>query len=157
MDRGALAELGFTRLAGAKGDITAEVIERYYRACPDARASFIHHGLGNAPELEGRMVSETAFLLMRWAADPSAAKIEQGTTICHHQDTLEVGPQWYIGLIDAVLETLLECIPAEAGDELAMWIEVRSEISDFIESIRHEFWRKDHSGPLPAFPATENA
>ena len=151
--RMALAETSMARLAEQKGDITAPVLERYYRHMPDARTSFIHHGLGNQAELEGRMVAETVFLLLRWAENPAIAKIEQGTTIVHHQDTLVIGPHLYIGLIDAVLGELLETIPPGAQDERELWLTIRAEIAGFIESVRPEFWRKDDSDPLPAFPA----
>ena len=147
-----LAERSFERLAEARGDITAEVIERYYASCPGARGSFAHHGLDNIPELEGRMVSETAYMLMHWAADPTTVRIEQGTTICHHQDTLEVGPHWYMGLIDAVLEVLFETIPDSEQREREIWGEIREEIASFIDSVRPEFWRQENEGPLPPFP-----
>lgn len=150
-DRAALAETSFARLAEEKGDITQQVIEQYYRACSGTRESFEHHGLDNVPELEGRMVTETAFLLMHWAADPAATRVEQGTTICHHQDTLEVGPHWYIGLIDEVLTVLFETIPVDADDERVMWRTIRAEIAAFIESVRPEFWRKEDQGRLPSF------
>lgn len=152
-DRTALAETSMARLAEQKGDITAAVIERYFRSMPEARASFAHHGLGNQAELEGRMVAETAFLLLKWAESPAVARVEQGTTIVHHQDTLVIGPQWYMGLIDAVLCELLETIPADAPAERELWLTVRAEIAAFIESVRPEFWRKDESGPLPPFRA----
>ena len=151
-DHSDIAERSFERLADAKGDITAEVIARYYENYPDAKASFEHHGLDNVPELEGRMVTETAFLLMQWAAAPAATKLEQGTTICNHQDTLEVGPHWYIGLIDAVLEVLFETIPEHASDERTMWRNIRSELTELIETVRPEFWRKENEGPLPPSP-----
>lgn len=150
-ERAALAEASFERMAEAKGDITRAVIERYYRMLPDARASFEHHGLGNTAELEGRMVTETAFLLIKWAENPQVAKVEQGTTIVHHQDTLVVGPHWYMGLIDAVLGELFDTIPADAGNERQLWLQIRREIAEFVESVRCEFWRKDESGPLSEF------
>lgn len=150
-DRAALAESSFERLAEIRGDITSPVLERYYSANPGARESFKHHGLDNVPELEGRMVSETIFLLMQWAADARVMKIEQGTTICHHQDTLEVGPRWYLGLIDAVLEELFSTIPLSETHEREMWFSVREEIANFIDSVRPEFIRADNGGPLPPF------
>ncbi|TNE33667.1 MAG: hypothetical protein EP350_03670 [Alphaproteobacteria bacterium] len=153
IETASLAEMSFERLAEARGDITQDVLEIYYRKLPAGRDSFIHHGLGNVPELEGRMVAATAFLLMKWADDPWSAKIEQGTTIVHHNDTLMIPPSMYIGLIDAVLEVLLPTIPSDRESELALWRRVRDEIAAYIESLRDEFWRKDESGPLPAFPA----
>ncbi|TNE59809.1 MAG: hypothetical protein EP341_01905 [Sphingomonadales bacterium] len=150
-DRSMLAERSFERLAEIKGDITQAVLETYYRAHPDARASFEHHGLGNTAELEGRMVAETVFLLMQWAANPRNAQIEQGTTICHHHDTMEIGPRWYLGLIDAVLSELLDSIPATERDEVRVWESIRSEIAEFITSVRGEFIKPDKDGELPPF------
>lgn len=150
-DRPTLAERSFERLAEAHGDITDAVIEQYYRDNPGTRESFEFHGLGNRADLEGRMVAETVFMLMQWATDPAGTKISQGTTICHHQDTLEVGPHWYIGLIDAVLAVLWGSIPQDAQDERDMWQEIRAEITIFIESLRGEFIREDTGGALPQF------
>ena len=152
IETASLAERSFGRLAEARGDITRDVLEIYYRQIPSGRESFVRHGLGNVSELEGRMVAATAFLLMKWAEEPYSARIEQGTTIVHHNDTLEIPPRMYIGLIDAVLEVLLSTIPQDCPQELALWVRVRGEIATYIESLREEFWRKDQSGPLPPFP-----
>jgi len=151
VDRSTLAERSFERLAEQQGDITQGVIDNYYRDNPGTRESFDFHGLGNRPDLEGRMVAETVFMLMQWAVDPAGTKISQGTTICHHQDTLHVGPHWYIGLIDAVLAALWTSIPQDAQDERDMWVEIRAEIAAFIESLRAEFIREDEAGPLHSF------
>lgn len=144
-----LAEKSFNRLAEERGDITAEVLEIYYRNLPAGHDSFVHHGLGNVSELEGRMVTATVFLLMQWANDPRSARIEQGSTIVHHNDTLVIPPRLYMGLIDAVLEVLLGSIPPDCLDERAFWRGVRDEIVAYIETLKAEFWRKDESGSLP--------
>ncbi len=86
---------------------------------------------------------------MQWAEDPYSARIEQGTTIVHHNDTLEIPPRLYLGLIDAVLEVLFTTIPPHAERETTLWRRVRNEITQYIEQLRDEFWRKDQSGPLP--------
>ncbi|GAA4036511.1 hypothetical protein [Parerythrobacter jejuensis] len=150
-NRPAIAETSMERLAELRGDITKDVLEIYYRRFPDARESFRVHGLGDVAELEGRMVTTTAFNLLTWAQDRPVAMIEQGTTIVHHHDTLLVGPQWYLGMIDAVLEVLFETIPTSATEERALWFRVRAEIADFIDSVRPEFWRPDKDGALPPF------
>ncbi|MGQ7828839.1 hypothetical protein [Altererythrobacter sp. Z27] len=146
-----LATASVERLVEQRGDITGEVIARYYARFPEARASFEHHGCGYREELEGRMVNTTAFFLFQWIENRASTLIEQGTTIPHHHDTLQVGPQWYMGLIDTVLEVLLETIPAENADEREMWITARGEIAQFVERMRGEFFRRDDDGPLPAF------
>lgn len=151
-ERAALAEHSMDRLVEKLGDFTRPVLEIYYRQHPGTRESFVHHGMGDTGELEGRMVTATAFMLLQWASDPYSTRIEQGTTIVHHHDTLLVGPQWYVGLVDAMLEVLGTTIPSDAGDERSMWQEVRREIVQFVESVRAEFWRKDDDGPLPASP-----
>ena len=152
-----LAMASMERFVEQKGDITAEVLELYYARFPDARASFEHHGCGHTAELEGRMVNTVAFYLLNWIENPSGVLIEQGTTFPHHHDTLQVGPQWYMGLIDVVLIVLLETIPPENTDERDMWLDIREEIVQLFERLRTEFWRKDDDGPLPEFePAREN-
>lgn len=143
-----LARAGLERLAEERGDVTAEVIARYYAAMPDARASFAFHGAGDTAGLEARMVAESVFLLLRWVEEPVACKIDQATTVVHHNDALEIGPRWFMGLVDAVLAVLLETVPADAADERALWEELRGEIARFIDSLRHEFVRTIDAEPL---------
>lgn len=149
--RAALAERSMERLVEKLGDITRPVLESYYQRHPGTRESFVEHGMGDTTELEGRMVTAAAFMLLQWAEDPFSTRIAQGTTISHHHDTLLVGPQWYLGLFDAVLDVLLPTIPDEAEEERSMWLEIRSEIAAYIESVRPEFWRKDEDGALPPY------
>jgi hypothetical protein len=139
-DRAALAHASLERLAEERGDITADVLSRYYAAQPDARQSFERHGLSDVSGLESRMVSESVFLLLRWVDEPFAAKIDQATTIVHHNDTLDIGPRWYMGLVDAVLDVLLEAA-GERPEEQEMWRSIRGEIARFIDSLRPEFMR----------------
>ena len=145
--REALVRESLERLAEERGDITAEVLARYYAAQPDARASFERHGLNDIEGLEARMVSESVYLLLRWVEEPSAVKIDQATTIVHHNDTLDIGPRWYMGLVDAALEILLEAA-ANRPEERAAWQAIRSEIARFIDSLRPEFLHTIDPQPL---------
>ncbi|WP_370030759.1 hypothetical protein [Qipengyuania mesophila] len=154
LDRDALAQRSMERLAQVVGDITEPVLETYYARHPDARASFEHHGLGHTRELEGRMVAESLYLLLAWVEDPVRARIDHGTAIVHHNDTLLVTPHWYLGLVDATLEILLTTIPAEADDERALWLNVRAEFAAFVESLRSEFIRPSDGRPLPELKAS---
>lgn len=148
-----LAERSLGRLAELHGDVTALILGAYYARHPDARASFEHHGLGQTAELEGRMAAESLFLLLTWVEDPATARIDHGTAIVHHNDTLHVTPHWYLGMVDAALEVLLESIPPDCTDELALWHEVRASFAAFVESLRCEFLRSDGGAPLPDFAA----
>ena len=150
-DRLALAERSLERLADERGDVTGEVLAAYYARHPDARASFEHHGLGHTQLLEARMVSESLFLLLQWIESPSTARIDHGTAIPHHNDTMQVPPHWYLGLVDAALEVLLDSIPSDSGDEIAMWLAVREEFAGFVESLRNDFLHSDGGEPLPTF------
>jgi hypothetical protein len=147
IDRAALVRESLERLAEERGDITAEVLERYYTAQPDARQSFERHGLGDIASLEARMVSESVYLMLRWVEEPGAAKIDQATTIVHHNDTLGIGPRWYMGLIDAVVDILLEAA-ADQPDERAVWQTIRREIACFIDSLQPEFLHTIDTQPL---------
>lgn len=153
--RSTLAETSLERLAESEGDVTQPILDAYFRKHPDAHASFVHHGLGATRELEGRMVSESLFLLLSWVEDPAAARIDHGTAIVHHNDTLLVPPHWYLGLVDAALEVLLASIPEDAEDERTLWLEVRGQFASFVESLRGEFIRSDGGAPLPAFADAE--
>ena len=150
-DPQALVEISFTRLAEQRGDVTADVIDRYYRHFPGVEESFAHHGMSDVAELEGRMVTATIFMLMQWVENPNATKIEQGTTIVHHQDVLVIGPLWYAGLVDVVLAVLLETVPDDCPNEHAFWRAIREDIISFIDGVRAEFWRQEDDGPIPAF------
>ena len=137
-DRVALVQAGLERLAEQRGDITQAVLDRYYAEQAGARESFVHHGEGDLHGLEARMVSESIYLLLRWVEEPAAVRIDQASTIVHHNDTLKVGPRWYMGLVDAVLAIVLETVPEEAKQERATWMAIRSEIAAFIDSLRPE-------------------
>ncbi|WP_095011241.1 hypothetical protein [Tsuneonella mangrovi] len=150
-DRIYLATRSLTRLAEQRGDVAGQVINRFYRDHPDARSSFEHHGLGQTRDLEGRMATESIFMLLQWVEDPAAARIDQGTTIVHHNDTLQVPPRWYLGLVDAALAVLFETFPPDASNEHAMWLEVRADYAAFVDSLRGDFLRPDDSSPLPTF------
>ena len=147
IDRKALVHEGLNRLAEERGDITAEVLERYYASQPAARQSFERHGLNDVAGLEARMVSESVYLLLRWVEEPAAARIDQATTIVHHNDTLDIGPRWYMGLIDAVLDILLEAANEKPGEHAA-WLAIRAEIARFIDSLRPEFLHTIDQDPL---------
>ncbi len=133
-----IAERSLERLSAERGDVTREVIARFYHAFPDARASFEQHGLGDVAGLEGRMVAETAFLLLQWSESPEIARIDHGTAVPHHNDTLKVGPHWYLGMVDALFSILYETLPAGAKDERDHWDKVRGEIVDFFRSLTSE-------------------
>jgi hypothetical protein len=152
-DRSDLAQASLERLAEVGGDITRPVLDAYYARHPDARASFEHHGLGETAVLEGRMVAESMYLLLTWIEDPATARIDHGTAIVHHNDSLDIPPRWYLGLVDAALEVLLHTIPAAASDERALWLAVRDEFASFVESLRSEFVHDDGGDPLPRFEA----
>jgi hemoglobin-like flavoprotein len=147
IDREGLVRESLERLAQQRGDITAEVLERYYTAHPGARQSFERHGLNDTAGLEARMVSESVYLLLRWVEEPVAARIDQATTIVHHNDTLDIGPRWYMGLIDAVVDILVEAA-GDAPDERALWETIRKEIARFIDSLRPEFLHTIDPRPL---------
>lgn len=146
--RMALAHASLERLVEQRGDAVRDVMERYYRAMPEARHSFLNHGLGDVDGLEARMVSESFFLLLRWVEEPRGTSIDQATTIVHHNDTLEIGPRWYMGLVDAALAVLLETVPSGAHGEREMWHDVRAEIARFIDRLRPEFLRNIDPQPL---------
>jgi hypothetical protein len=147
LDRAGLVREGLERLAEERGDITAQVLQRYYEKHPDARQSFERHGLNDVSGLEARMVSESIYLLLRWVEEPVAVRIDQASTFVHHNDTLDIGPRWYMGLIDAVLDILLEAAE-ERPEEHSTWQAIRSEIVRFIDSLRPEFLHTIDAEPL---------
>lgn len=107
------------------GDITGAVYSRFYARCPRARASFATLDAGNPARLEGTMVEQALYCLMRWHESPGEIEIILMTTIPHHIETLDVDLEQFGGLLDAVCDVIAGSIPADALDELTAWQELR--------------------------------
>ena len=88
------------------------------------------------------MIENSVFCMMYWLSDPGTIEILLTGSVPHHNDTLDVPPEWYSGLLEAVAEVVSSVIPADEVEERAAMDEVRSDLARLIESSRAYFWRK---------------
>ena len=131
-----LLEQGLERVVELVGDITQPTMERYYRRYPAARGAFERLWAGNRAQLEGEMVERALYCLMYWFESPGEIEIMLGGSVLHHNDTLQVPPEWYSGLSDAAIDVIEETIPPGHGAERAVWDELRRELGGLVEQSR---------------------
>lgn len=133
LKKAALIEQIMYRAAEQIGDITAPVMERYYQRFPDAVACFEKLGNGDRGLLEGQMVENSVFCLMRWYESPFEVKVLISESLRHHEETLEIVFQWYIELIRMVSELIGETIPETHYEEQQAWQEVSAALTQVME------------------------
>lgn len=129
------------RAAEQLGDITEPVMAAYYARFPEAKASFDHHSLGNIAYLEGQMVENSVFCLMRWVEAPSEIRIMFAESVPHHNDTLRIPPEWYAGLIEATADVIGNSIPADRPREKMLWDQTRQDLRALVEECRERMNR----------------
>jgi len=129
----ALVETTLTRAAEQLGDITEPVMADFYRRFPEARAMFAHHGRLYPANLEGEMVQQALYCLMHWFEAPGEVEIVLLGSVPHHNDTLEVPPAIYQGLLQATAAIIGDTIPAENLLEQAAWQSLREQLAAVIE------------------------
>lgn len=148
-----LSQSSFERLANMRGDITQPVLDLYFARHDKAQGSFSFHSPHAAHALQAEMVECSIFFLMQWAENPAAAKFEYSASIARHVETLAVGPNWYFGLIDAVLGVLMPSIPDDAQEERALWLSIREEIMIFFDQTIED-WDIGEELIKPTLPKT---
>lgn len=109
------------RVAEQVGDITAPAMALFYKNHPDARERFVFHDPRNPARMEGSMVEQALYCLMRWHECPGEIEIILVTTVPQHIETMGVGTELFCGLLDAVCAIVAETIPAAELDEHAIW------------------------------------
>ena len=136
MQNMALVEQSLTRAAEVVGDVTPAAIERFYSRFPEAKVAFEMHSRGNRSQLEGEMVERALYCLMNWFGSPGEVEILLSGSVLHHNDTLQVRPEWYGGLIDTTAEVIAQTIPVNQDAEHAAWQKLCRELSEVIELSR---------------------
>ncbi len=129
----ALLEQGLVRAAEVVGDLREPTFARYYARFPGAREEFVRLGLGQTDHLEAMMIDNCLYCIMTFPESPVEVQIVLLGSIPHHAGTLDVSALHYTGLLDAMLDVLVETVPAGAGDELALWAEIRSGLHAMID------------------------
>ena len=121
------------RAADLLGDITDKVFNAYYARFPAARDAFEEHAGGRRRALEGQMIEQVLYCLMTWYERPGEIEIILVNSVPHHNDVLQVSPEWYGALIEVACEIIGATIPATALDEAEVWSEVRGELRQLVE------------------------
>ncbi len=132
-ERSALLNAILERAAEQLGDITPQVMKRYYAKLPEASTHFDYYGHDSHQRLEGDMVEQVLYCLMEWHDSPGEIEILLGSTIPHHLETLKVEPRAFSELIEAVCTIIRNTIPAENTGECAVWDALRSELLSLSE------------------------
>jgi hypothetical protein len=132
----ALLERGLMRAAEMIGDITPVVMARYYARYPDAAVSFDHHGIGRTAALEAGMVDNCLYCVMYCIERPTEIEILLEGSVPHHHFTLNVPAAWYQGLLDTVIDVIVETVPANTADEQQLWEEVREQLGTIFTECR---------------------
>lgn len=127
-----------TRTAEHTGDITPLVLAAYYRLHPTAEALFNEHAGGNKARLEGMMVENAVFFLMKWVESPPEVEFLINDSLEHHNDTLRVSPKLYSDLIECTAQVVADTIPETHAEERRAWAEVRQNLSDLVEKCHQE-------------------
>jgi len=133
VDKMAQVDAILNRAADHLGDITDPVLARYYRQFPELEAAFVRHGGTNRRALEGEMVERALYCLMYWFDSPGEIEILLGGSVLHHNDTLQIAPQHYLGLLEAVAEVIGETIPADDAVQREVWEELCRDLAAVIE------------------------
>lgn len=121
----ALVEKTLERSANQLGDITRPVFDLFYARWPNARAQFKLHDQNKPERLEGEMVEQAVYCLMRWYERPGEIEIILVTTIPHHIESLGISAEDFTNLFEAVFDTIGGTIPSTALDEMALWQNLR--------------------------------
>jgi len=130
-----IVERILARAADELGDVTALVLENYYRRHPAADAAFDTHSRhDDRARLEGLMVENSLYCLMYWYQSPSEVKIMLEDSVPHHQETLQIPSKLYSELIDVTAEIIAETLPPGDTPELMVWRELRNELKQLIDS-----------------------
>lgn len=124
------------RAAVALGDIAGPVMTLFYARFPDARASFAHHSPRNPAALEAEMVGNTLYYVMNWFQNPLEARIYFDTSVPQHRVALNVSPDWYRGMIDALIDVIEAATPDADPDEEAAWLRLRAGLVGLVERNR---------------------
>ncbi len=135
--RQAAIEARLERAAEIIGDLTDPVMRRFYAAWPDARASFAHHSPHNPAKLEAEMVGNTLYYVMTWFVSPTEARIYFDTSVPHHRVALDVPPDWFRGMIEALVDVVESASPPLDRAEETAWREVRKALIALVERNRH--------------------
>jgi hypothetical protein len=134
--RQAAIEARLERVAEAIGDLTVPVMAEFYRRFPAAQASFAHHSPHNPARLEAEMVGNTLYYVMTLFESPTETRIYFDTSVPHHRVALDVPPDWFRGMIEALIDVVEAAVPARDEAEAGAWADLRSGLVGLVERNR---------------------
>jgi len=132
----ALLDTSLERAADLLGDITQPTMTHYYKRFPDARSSFEEHGLGRATSLETEMIDSVLYCLMYWLERRFEIEIIFGSSVPHHEETLHIKHEWYVGLVQSAAAVISDTIPKTERAELEIWREISDGLVGAMEAAR---------------------
>lgn len=124
------------RAAEILGDITQPTMLHYYQSFPEAKSSFDEHGTGRSTSLETEMVDSVLYCLMYWLKRRFEIEIIFGSSVPHHEDTLHIRHEWYVGLVQSAAAVIRNTIPKTACEELEVWQEITEGLVTAMEAAR---------------------
>lgn len=129
-----LVEAALERVAEQLGDVTPQVMARFFARCPDAEASFADHWPQNPARLQAEMVDNALYCVMTWFERRAEIEIILYTSVPHHKETLKIPSEWYRELLSAAVDVLAETCPPDGADEAAMWGQMRSDFCRLVDA-----------------------
>lgn len=132
----ALLDNSLERAAELLGDITGPTMAHYYKRFPEAKSSFEEHGLGRSTSLETEMVDSVLYCLMYWLERRFEIEIIFGASVPHHEDTLKIKHEWYVGLVQSAATVISDTIPKTEKAELEVWQEISDGLVGAMEAAR---------------------
>jgi len=121
------------RAAEQVGDLTQPAMAGFYLRFPEAKPVFDEFNRGWMGQLEGQMIENSVYCLMRWCEAPGEIEVMLLGSVSHHQATLHVPADWYGGLIEATAEVVGDTIPVENAAEQKVWAALRGDLRALIE------------------------
>ncbi|MCB2049589.1 MAG: hypothetical protein KDE32_15390 [Novosphingobium sp.] len=107
-------------------------MDRFYAAIPEAKERFQFHQPVKREKLEGEMVEQALYCLMRWHTSRSEIEIILATTVPHHLVALDIPFEQFSGMVDAVCDVVAGTIPAGDEAEQRVWNDLHREIAAFM-------------------------
>ena len=79
------------------------------------------------------MVGNTLYYVMTWFESPTEARIYFDTSVPHHRVALDVPPDWFRGMIEALIDVIEGAVPALDAAEQQAWDEMRAALVGLVE------------------------
>jgi hypothetical protein len=128
----ALIDESLVRAGDLLGDITDLVTKRFYDRCPEARPVFHAHQPVDTRHLEGLMVEQSLYRLMRWWESPGEVETVLLSTMPRHIEELGVTEAMVAQFISMVCDVISDTIPNERLDEHDTLAELEGTLIDVV-------------------------